>query len=246
MHVLGTPPAFILSQDQTLRSNGSGVSPAFDLCLFLAASRPPSSVGRDGRGPIQRTSALVSLRFILASQYPVFKVPAVPRRVPPRQPEPNAQGDTLPSRNQPVKNFFRKLEKFFEGFRLRLSKSPTEQLSAMVRPRSPQARVLYITGKVSVTQWVISKNLKFFRSSREGHERGCTQPATASEAPACYSSDVQRPPLWPPWPCSRPRPYPCDCGPSSTCSPEHSAIRSRNSRMDNEAHSSSAGIVYYR
>ncbi|WP_418252763.1 hypothetical protein, partial [Gordonibacter urolithinfaciens] len=49
------------------------------------------------------------------SQYPVFKVPASPSGGPRRLPSGRAaQGDTLPSRCHPVKDFFQELSKIFE------------------------------------------------------------------------------------------------------------------------------------
>ena len=98
LHVLGTPPAFILSQDQTLRLKRAASLPhLFDLG-FRRLPRPFGGLGSPG--------GHLSIRFI--SQYPVFKVPASPSGGPRRLPSGRAaQGDTLPSRCHPVKDFFR-------------------------------------------------------------------------------------------------------------------------------------------
>ena len=98
--MLGTPPAFILSQDQTLRLKRAASLPhPFDLG-FRRLPRPFGGLGSPG--------GHLSIRFI--SQYPVFKVLASPSGGPRRLPSGRAaQGGTLPSRCHPVKNFFRKL-----------------------------------------------------------------------------------------------------------------------------------------
>ena len=97
--MLGTPPAFILSQDQTLRLKRAASLPhPFDLG-FRRLPRPFGGLGSPG--------GHLSIRFI--SQYPVFKVLASPSGGPRRLPSGRAaQGDTLPSRCHPVKNFFSK------------------------------------------------------------------------------------------------------------------------------------------
>ena len=99
LHVLGTPPAFILSQDQTLRLKRAASLPhPFDLG-FRRLPRPFGGLGSPG--------GHLSIRFI--SQYPVFKVLASPSGGPRRLPSGRAaQGGTLPSRCHPVKNFFSK------------------------------------------------------------------------------------------------------------------------------------------
>ena len=98
--MLGTPPAFILSQDQTLRLKSAASLPhLFDLG-FRRLPRPFGGLGSPG--------GHLSIRFI--SQYPVFKVPASPSGGPRRLPSGRAaQGDTLPSRCHPVKDFFQEL-----------------------------------------------------------------------------------------------------------------------------------------
>ena len=105
LHVLGTPPAFILSQDQTLRLKRAASLPhPFDLG-FRRLPRPFGGLGSPG--------GHLSIRFI--SQYPVFKVLASPSGGPRRLPSGRAaQGGTIPSRCHPVKNFF---SKTFEDFR---------------------------------------------------------------------------------------------------------------------------------
>ena len=80
LHVLGTPPAFILSQDQTLRSNGPSRGRLLFGCLVLVLleivrfAASPARLGRAAAGSVWL------VRSILASfpQYPVFKVPAGP------------------------------------------------------------------------------------------------------------------------------------------------------------------------
>ena len=103
LHVLGTPPAFILSQDQTLRSKGGPVSrapdqtdsvPVWKCCLSIrtAASamrrikinvkdRNDGSLSFDSHVSIRTTRWHITIYrlFTLCGQYPVLKVPAGPR-----------------------------------------------------------------------------------------------------------------------------------------------------------------------
>ena len=103
LHVLGTPPAFILSQDQTLRSKGGPVSgapaqtdsvPVWKCCLSIrtAASemrrikinvkdRNDGSLSSDSHVSIRTTRWHITIYrlFTLCGQYPVLKVPAGPR-----------------------------------------------------------------------------------------------------------------------------------------------------------------------
>ena len=102
LHVLGTPPAFILSQDQTLRSKGGPVwapdqtdsVPVWKCCLSIrtAASemrrikinvkdRNDGSLSSDSHVSIRTTRWHITIYrlFTLCGQYPVLKVPAGPR-----------------------------------------------------------------------------------------------------------------------------------------------------------------------
>ena len=81
LHVLGTPPAFILSQDQTLRLRGGNRFPLKSDLGF--GPRPPPVLRVRARAgfPFARIVCLAFLFF--AVQYPVFKVlqyPFGPRR----------------------------------------------------------------------------------------------------------------------------------------------------------------------
>ena len=102
LHVLGTPPAFILSQDQTLRSKGGPFSgppdqtdsvPVWKCCLSIrtAASemrrikinvkdRNDGSLSSDSHVSIRTTRWHITIYrlFTLCGQYPVLKVPAGP------------------------------------------------------------------------------------------------------------------------------------------------------------------------
>ena len=79
MHVLGTPPAFILSQDQTLRLKGRPRGAAFKflqrICEISVISFPSSRGLVGGR---RGTTGFVWLEFS-RSQYPVLKVLPRPR-----------------------------------------------------------------------------------------------------------------------------------------------------------------------
>ena len=72
LHVLGTPPAFILSQDQTLRLRGGNRFPLKSDLGF--GPRPPPVLRVRARAgfPFARIVCLAFLFF--AVQYPVFKV----------------------------------------------------------------------------------------------------------------------------------------------------------------------------
>ena len=103
LHVLGTPPAFILSQDQTLRSKGAPISgplikPIRSRCgSVVYPSGPPhhkmrrikinvkdrndGSLSFDSHVSIRTTRWHITIYrlFTLCGQYPVLKVPAGPR-----------------------------------------------------------------------------------------------------------------------------------------------------------------------
>ena len=80
LHVLGTPPAFILSQDQTLRLRGGNRFPLKSDLGF--GPRPPPVLRVRARAgfPFARIVCLAFLFF--AVQYPVFKVLRRPSRGP--------------------------------------------------------------------------------------------------------------------------------------------------------------------
>ena len=80
LHVLGTPPAFILSQDQTLRLRGGNRFPLKSGLGF--GPRPPPVLRVRARAgfPFARIVCLAFLFF--AVQYPVFKVLRRPSRGP--------------------------------------------------------------------------------------------------------------------------------------------------------------------
>ena len=111
LHVLGTPPAFILSQDQTLRLRGGNRFPLKSDLGF--GPRPPPVLRVRARAgfPFARIVCLAFLFF--AVQYPVFKVLRRPSR------GPVAFGSTRSARRYitrplpAVKNFFRDSRTFF-------------------------------------------------------------------------------------------------------------------------------------
>ena len=154
LHVLGTPPAFILSQDQTLRLRGGNRFPLKSDLGF--GPRPPPVLRVRARAgfPFARIVCLAFLFF--AVQYPVFKVLRRPSR------GPVAFGSTRSARRYITRPLPRRQElfsKFFEAVRRLLISLVLQERSV---PRFPQTRVLYITRKVYVRQWIILQNLKLF------------------------------------------------------------------------------------
>ena len=155
LHVLGTPPAFILSQDQTLRLRGGN---RFPLKSDLGFGPRPPPVLRCALGPGFRSqesfawlfsSSLFSIRFSRFCS--ILSDPAALvcfKRV----------------RKYFTVSFLSCQElfsKFFEAVRRLLISLVLQERSV---PRFPQTRVLYITRKVYVRQWVILQNLKLFCS----------------------------------------------------------------------------------
>ena len=136
LHVLGTPPAFILSQDQTLRSEAAPEGGPLD--LGLAVVRYPwkkESVPPGPSGGRARVSEFVMSGRALARPALSFGIRlsrsrgARPSRGGPARRR-ATQGDTLPAREDRVKGFFRR-------FSLR---GPRR----LARPASPKAaRILY-------------------------------------------------------------------------------------------------------
>ena len=106
LHVLGTPPAFILSQDQTLRLRGGNRFPLKSDLGF--GPRPPPVLRVRARAgfPFARIVCLAFLFF--AVQYPVFKVLRRPSR------GPVAFGSTRSARRYITRPLPRRQERFFE------------------------------------------------------------------------------------------------------------------------------------
>ena len=137
LHVLGTPPAFILSQDQTLRLRGGNRFPLKSDLGF--GPRPPPVLRVRARAgfPFARIVCLAFLFF--AVQYPVFKVLRRPSRGPSLSVPPEAQGDILRVRCPAVKNFFRDSRTFFPGaFRRRGAAGPRRRPPPLPRRRQPE------------------------------------------------------------------------------------------------------------
>ena len=146
LHVLGTPPAFILSQDQTLRSGAPGGAPEAQIKISEKAigmmvgtrDRVPlwnwSLVRRSPPAPCRRGPRTRSYPF---PQYPVFKVPGGLSAPAGRFLPSAAQGDILRVPAFGVKNFFQKVLNLC-GTRFLL---PRIEIFDRRNPRSPRTRV---------------------------------------------------------------------------------------------------------
>ena len=154
LHVLGTPPAFILSQDQTLRSKDPRKGPRM-LGSGLARNCPfPPPAWRRRRG-----SVWLYRSILLLPQYPVFKVPAgaLPGPAAP-PPERRARRHVTlppPSRQDPFSDFW---EKFFAQIVPSYAKS-TLTCGFM---RAASRQLAYNTDASTVLQGLISILLIFF------------------------------------------------------------------------------------
>ena len=163
LHVLGTPPAFILSQDQTLRLRGGNRFPLKSDLGF--GPRPPPVLRVRARAgfPFARIVCLAFLFF--AVQYPVFKVLRRPSRGPSLSVPPEAQGDILRVRCPAVKNFFRDSRTFFPGaFRRRGAAGPRRRPPPLPRRRQPE----HVTRFRPRAQGGIFEKLGKARSERPG------------------------------------------------------------------------------
>ena len=137
LHVLGTPPAFILSQDQTLRLRGGNRFPLKSDLGF--GPRPPPVLRVRARAgfPFARIVCLAFLFF--AVQYPVFKVLRRPSR------GPVAFGSTRSARRyitRPLprrQELFSRFSDFFPGaFRRRGAAGPRRRPPPLPRRRQPE------------------------------------------------------------------------------------------------------------
>ena len=162
MHVLGTPPAFILSQDQTLRLRGGHRCPlAFD--LGFGPRLAPSRGVRLGPG-FRTTRFMCLAMLILASQYPVFKVLRRPCGRPALSSFSEAQGDILPNRLPAVKNFFPVSRKSFPGRRSRALSREAGGTGAA--PLSRKTQPEYITRPGRSAQGGNLKNWELFSQAQ--------------------------------------------------------------------------------
>ena len=111
LHVLGTPPAFILSQDQTLRLRGGNRFPLSPI-LVSALARPPSRGCALGPGfRSQESFAWLVLLSLLSIRFSRFC--GAPPGAPSLSVPPEAQGDILRARHPAVKNYFPVSREFF-------------------------------------------------------------------------------------------------------------------------------------
>ena len=163
LHVLGTPPAFILSQDQTLRLRGGNRFPLKSDLGF--GPRPPPVLRVRARAgfPFARIVCLAFLFF--AVQYPVFKVLRRPSRGPVAFGSTRSAGRYITRPLPRRQELFSRFSDFFPGAsRRRGAAGPRRRPPLLPRRRQPE----HVTRFRPRAQGGIFEKLGKARSERPG------------------------------------------------------------------------------